>query len=1029
MNKTISMVIVLLCLMVQGAWAEDVNYIYYTVNPDGKTITQHIDGLASNPTAITSNTRKLDATGTELWYVVSSNVTINTKERLDCYGTVNIILKDKCTLTVPKGIRVSTSCTLNIYAQSEDEGTMGGIHAEGGGEDWAAIGGHKNYRGGTLNIHGGIIYAEAKHNNAAGIGGGNGDGSGMVAINIFGGKVEAHGKSSGAGIGGGQHNNNPGIINIYGGDIKAYGGPYGAGIGGGEDRGGWDTNIYGGTVYAKGGESGAGIGGGDEGDGGNINIYGGNTTALGGEYGAGIGGGLKRTGGNITITGGIILASSMYKAAGIGGGASGHGGTIKISGTADVTARGGIYGGAGIGGGINGEGHSITISGGLTKASGYGGGAGIGGGLDSNGGTITINGGEVKAEVYPGDRCIGAGIGSGHDARDYNITISGGKVTALGDSKYDTTDGMLASASIGSGSSSSLSATNYGTVKIQGGEVYCRRPYVSAGIGGGNSVAGGTIIISGGRVEFTSTDKSTSSDLGRYIGGGEGKSVGDFTLDDFMHVSHNGSELPVDQRASKCNSNGGNVTDILVLFDTSEDNTAHNLNYSFASNTQHNAWCSNCKYAKLEDHEIISPSEKCSKCGYGNSSEIITIAFPQVRNSNGGYEASDYNVLKGTSLTLPQCTYTPDGYEFAGWLESSNTPEGFEHKDGENLLPSSSTYPKIEESKTFYARYDFTYNYSESWIWTDNNTASVRIQCGNIDETLQATITTNEVQATSSEPGYIEYVATATYLRPGDSNDKTSTFTMTRTQQLFYSLELGEDDNTLAINECKDNTVNASLTGRTLYKDGYWNTLCLPFDVMIEDSPLAGATLKEFVSANFDNGTLTLDFDDATSIKAGRPYLIKWDEDQTSQLTPSDLVFPKVSIRNEVNDETCDINDDMSITFCGTYKPVSFGEGGDNTVLYLGADNTLYYPSAAMSIGAQRAYFQLNGLTAGEPTSTSTGIKAFNLNFGDEETGIREITTPSNHSNSYYTLDGRRIGEKPTIKGLYIHNGQKMLIK
>ena len=31
-----------------------------------------------------------------------------------------------------------------------------------------------------------------------------------------------------------------------------------------------------------------------------------------------------------------------------------------------------------------------------------------------------------------------------------------------------------------------------------------------------------------------------------------------------------------------------------------------------------------------------------------------------------------------------------------------------------------------------------------------------------------------------------------------------------------------------------------TLSGRTLYKDGSWNTLCLPFDVALEGSPLAG---------------------------------------------------------------------------------------------------------------------------------------------------------------------------------------------
>ena len=85
-----------------------------------------------------------------------------------------------------------------------------------------------------------------------------------------------------------------------------------------------------------------------------------------------------------------------------------------------------------------------------------------------------------------------------------------------------------------------------------------------------------------------------------------------------------------------------------------------------------------------------------------------------------------------------------------------------------------------------------------------------------------------------------------------------------------------------------------------------------------------------------------------------------------------------------------------------------------------------------MTIGAQRAYFQLNGLTAG-PASSGSLIKAFKLNFGEEETGIEEVNGYGLWVNGYgagwCTLDGRSLGSKPTTPGLYIHNGRKVLIK
>ena len=56
---------------------------------------------------------------------------------------------------------------------------------------------------------------------------------------------------------------------------------------------------------------------------------------------------------------------------------------------------------------------------------------------------------------------------------------------------------------------------------------------------------------------------------------------------------------------------------------------------------------------------------------------------------------------------------------------------------------------------------------------------------------------------------------------------------------------------------------NVTLNGRTLYKDDAWNTLCLPFDVTIANSPLAGATVKKLTTStsNLTDGTLTLNFD------------------------------------------------------------------------------------------------------------------------------------------------------------------------
>ena len=235
----------------------------------------------------------------------------------------------------------------------------------------------------------------------------------------------------------------------------------------------------------------------------------------------------------------------------------------------------------------------------------------------------------------------------------------------------------------------------------------------------------------------------------------------------------------------------------------------------------------------------------------------------------------------------------------------------------------------------------------------------------------------------------------------------------------------------------KAQSADVTLQGRTLYKDGSWNTLCLPFDVDLTASgTLSGDNVQAMTlnttSSNLSDGTLTLNFDAATTIPAGTPFIIKWDESGTDIENP---VFYGVTIDADKHDATVE----GVLTFTGTYAPVTIPATGDNTKLYLGSANTLYYPKKAMTIGCHRAYFQLaEGITAGEPTSSSNAqqIHAFNLNFGDDEaTGIVSAEANSSlfilHSSlsEWYTLDGRKLDGQPTAKGLYIHGGKKVVIK
>ena len=241
-----------------------------------------------------------------------------------------------------------------------------------------------------------------------------------------------------------------------------------------------------------------------------------------------------------------------------------------------------------------------------------------------------------------------------------------------------------------------------------------------------------------------------------------------------------------------------------------------------------------------------------------------------------------------------------------------------------------------------------------------------------------------------------------------------------------------EDDNTDILTKWNGKRANVTLN-RTLYKDGDWNTLCLPFSIdNISDTPLEGATLKTLESASLDNttGTLTLNFsDNLTAIEAGTPYIIKWtkandyvDDDAHNLVNP---VFNGVTIDNTARNKTCDLGDDKSISFVGNFSPVAL-QANDNTKLYLGSNNNLYYPSVNLPINAFRAYFQMTGITAG----TVTNARIYFDNDTEATTGVKEVIGVKEvKDNSWYTLEGLKLSGKPTTKGVYINNGRKVVVK
>lgn len=183
---------------------------------------------------------------------------------------------------------------------------------------------------------------------------------------------------------------------------------------------------------------------------------------------------------------------------------------------------------------------------------------------------------------------------------------------------------------------------------------------------------------------------------------------------------------------------------------------------------------------------------------------------------------------------------------------------------------------------------------------------------------------------------------------------------------------------------------------RTLSKD-HWNTFTVPFNI-----PSQTGSLREYDELV---GT-TMKFKDASSIEAGKPYLMKPD---------NDIINP------EYDDVTLSATDAQKIThngysFVGAYSPTELNT--DKTHRFLTTDNKLGYPSsdAAKTIKGMRAYFEV-------PVNADA-----RLMIDDETTGINNVRGKiADGRSDIYNLNGQEV-LNPT-KGLYVVNGKKMVIK
>ena len=191
----------------------------------------------------------------------------------------------------------------------------------------------------------------------------------------------------------------------------------------------------------------------------------------------------------------------------------------------------------------------------------------------------------------------------------------------------------------------------------------------------------------------------------------------------------------------------------------------------------------------------------------------------------------------------------------------------------------------------------------------------------------------------------------------------------------------------------------AASYSRTMKEGTNWATLCLPFEVSLENQ-----NFRAFKLLSADDVTETVELEEIeTSIEAGTPVIIKMKDGATElKFTEADKEIAK----DVQTAETADANYKLQ----GIYTKKEFSKDTDNNC-YIVKGAKLMNPAKLLdkttteSVGSKpfRAYMVDNS------SAPAAGARMFSISVGGSTTAIEQLESTADSKAEYYDLQGRRL--------------------
>ena len=190
----------------------------------------------------------------------------------------------------------------------------------------------------------------------------------------------------------------------------------------------------------------------------------------------------------------------------------------------------------------------------------------------------------------------------------------------------------------------------------------------------------------------------------------------------------------------------------------------------------------------------------------------------------------------------------------------------------------------------------------------------------------------------------------------------------------------------------------AASYNRTMKEGTTWATLCLPFEVSLQNQ-----NFRAFKLLSADDVTETVELEEIeTNIAAGTPVIIKMKDGATElKFTEADKEIAK----DAQTAETADANYKLQ----GIYTKKEFSKDTDNNC-YIVKGAKLMNPAKLLgtstkSVGSKpfRAYMVDNS------SAPAAGARMFSISVGGSTTAIEQLESTADSKAEYYDLQGRRL--------------------